>query len=770
MTEPESGLWAELKRRRVVRVGIVYAIVAVGVVEAADLILPRLALPEWTVTLVVVLAVLGFPVAVALAWAFDVTPDGIRRAPGAAGARDTARGPVGLSRVQWTAGRIAVAAAVVILAVAGGGWFLGRDEPAPELDDNAVAVLPFRVSGADPSLSYLREGVVDLLASKLTGEAGPRAVNPRALLAAWRRAAGSDTEDLPPDEATRLARSLGAGKVLVGDVVGSAGAVTIRAELIDAATGGRTDAEQTGRAEELTVMVDRLAATLLALEAGEDRRRLDQLTTTSLPAMRAYLQGQVEYRQARFSEAADHFDRAVTEDSTFALAAMGLAAALEWYAQRPGRAEAYRLAWAHRDRLSDRDRQLLTALVGPDYPAPSSRADDLRALRRALDSSPDDPELWYRVGDVLYHTGAQLGIEDALDRSAVHFERALELDPDFAPVAEHLFILHIRRDAVDQALEIGHRYLAMEGAGAPAIQWLMRQLGDETVPPLRIADLDVAGMLRVAVWSLDGAFFVDSAEAAMRIVKERLLESGTPFQNQSVTLGMGLLELRRGRPAAAAETFSGDQIAHSAFTHPLLPLEISEPAARRLQAELPDMNAPQQMIAEIFLAHWALRQGDPARTRSLLTVLDTATAGGGSTAAMRDLGRLLLQAELAVHDGRPGAADRVRALDRAALEVPPAGFMLEHVNAALVGLHEQRGDTEAAHAAARRRGFTVGMTMFVPELLREEGRLAELLGRRDEAIEAYRTYLAFRSDPEPAIAREVEQVQAALQRLVGEGG
>lgn len=138
-------------------------------------------------------------------------------------------------------------------------------------------------------------------------------------------------------------------------------------------------------------------------------------------------------------------------------------------------------------------------------------------------------------------------------------------------------------------------------------------------------------------------------------------------------------------------------------------------------------------------------------------------------AAVLDLGELLLEAEVVVHDGRADAADPVRTLDRAALGVPPAGLTLEFVNAALVMLHEEIGDGEAALAASRRRGFTVGIAMFAPELLREQGRLAALLGRRDEAIEAYRNYLAFRSDPEPAIAAEVEWVEAALQRLVGEG-
>ncbi len=77
-------LFAELKRRRVFRVMAVYGVVAFGIIEAADAIFPRMALPDWTVTLVVWLALLGFPVAIVLAWALEMTPEGVRRTTEAA--------------------------------------------------------------------------------------------------------------------------------------------------------------------------------------------------------------------------------------------------------------------------------------------------------------------------------------------------------------------------------------------------------------------------------------------------------------------------------------------------------------------------------------------------------------------------------------------------------------------------------------------------------------------------------------------------------------
>jgi hypothetical protein len=86
------SLFEELKRRKVVRVAVVYAATAFAIVQAADVMLPRLGVPDWTLTLIVVLVVLGFPVAVVLGWALELTPEGVRvtAATPTAGARAAA--------------------------------------------------------------------------------------------------------------------------------------------------------------------------------------------------------------------------------------------------------------------------------------------------------------------------------------------------------------------------------------------------------------------------------------------------------------------------------------------------------------------------------------------------------------------------------------------------------------------------------------------------------------------------------------------------------
>lgn len=160
-TLPE--LFAELKRRRVIRVLIAYVIAAVAVLQTASVLVPALLLPSRLMTVLAVLALVGLPVALVLAWMFDVTPGGVTRTDGVheevdSGALEPRRSLLPFAVVG-----------LVALAVFITGWFAFRrgDAVAAEVDAGLFAVLPFRVSGADPSLAYLQEGMVDLLSVKL---------------------------------------------------------------------------------------------------------------------------------------------------------------------------------------------------------------------------------------------------------------------------------------------------------------------------------------------------------------------------------------------------------------------------------------------------------------------------------------------------------------------------------------------------------------------------------------------------------------------------
>jgi hypothetical protein len=135
------------------------------------------------------------------------------------------------ARAPWVGRGALVAAGVVALALAAGLALALRQHPQP-VHAKVVAVAPFRISSADPGLTYLREGLVDLLAAKLGGAAGIRASDPRSVLAAWRSAAGSPAADLGQSDALRVAARLGAAQLVLGDLVGTPSRVTVHATLL----------------------------------------------------------------------------------------------------------------------------------------------------------------------------------------------------------------------------------------------------------------------------------------------------------------------------------------------------------------------------------------------------------------------------------------------------------------------------------------------------------------------------------------------------------
>src|SRR6478672_4553237 len=334
--------------------------------------------------------------------------------------------PIPLAKASARRRMIAVVAAVVV-AVAVGGWaiwerFRSRG-PAP--DPTMVAVVPFRVASADPALYYLREGMLDLLAAKLTGEGGLRATDPRQLLDAWRKAGGSESAELSRDDGLALARRLGAGRLLLGDVVGTPNRIVLTASLLGSAHGDSiAKLSVEGPPDSLAWLVDRLAARLLAETSAEGAAARASLTSTSLPALRAYLDGQAKMRRVDVMAAAKDFERALDADSTFALAALGLRMASSWYGEATLQQRGLDIAWRERARLSQRDQALLLAVAGPRYPEAPTTQELLEARERYLSVAPDRADAWYLLGDHVFHFGWVLNVPNPEERALESFRRA----------------------------------------------------------------------------------------------------------------------------------------------------------------------------------------------------------------------------------------------------------------------------------------------------------------------------------------------------------
>jgi eukaryotic-like serine/threonine-protein kinase len=706
---------------------------------------------------------------------------------------------------RWMVG-LAAAGLGLALAVAGYLWW---PRPTAALDADLVAVVPFRVRGAAPALGYLHEGMIDLVAARLTGEGGTRATDPGSVMAAWRRAAGSEADDLPERDALGLARRLGAGQLLVGGVVGTPDHVALTAALLPVEGGGRrAEARVEGVADSLPQLVDRLIAQLITEEAGAPHG-LAGLVNRPLPALRLYLEAQAAYRRADYPDAVVRLGQALDLDSTFALAGLRLASAAGWTTAPGAGRRGLERAWRSRDRLGPPDQALLMAEVGPDYPAVSPLAKHLAWWERAVDLAPDQPERWYELGDEYFHEGSYLQIESTRRRAAEAFRRSVALDSGSASLG-HLLEIAVLEDDSAAVRRLAPLYLARDSSGEllGLYRWRIAEgLHDEpglTALRARYREMGLPSLWRIMNLAvLDGTRMEDAESAAVAI----RAKAGRSSDWQRSKTYLHAFEINRGHPAKAlgdtARVDEDEYAPHTALYERVLDALYGDgdsangsEAARKLAglmvrpaSEGSDARAAAQTDLCVVTL-WRLSHGELVGAAPAIARLRSRVPGDApASLTANTVCAALLEAKLAAASGDAGAAaalDRLDALIRSGpggqRNGPPVSFTLspayvrstvgispcgfeDFVNLEVARLRERQGDIRAALSAVRRRAYAYHLTDYLAPHLREEGRLAALSGDTTGATRAYRHYLALRSDPEPALRPAVEAVRAELAKL-----
>jgi eukaryotic-like serine/threonine-protein kinase len=678
-------------------------------------------------------------------------------------------------------GRWLVAGGVVALALLAAAAWLRSRPSAPTLDPQVLAVVPFRVTGADASLRYLREGMLDLLATKLSGTRELRTVDPRTLLRAWRRAGGSAGSDVDRNEMLVLARAVGAGRILEGEIIGTPNRVVLNARLSSAAGRGEVRASVEGPADSLTSLVDRLAAQLLALGAGVEEHRLATLTTTSLPALRAYLDGRSAHRQGDFATARRHFDRAMELDSSFALAGLGRTESAIWlgeYTNGPGSL----LAWRHRDRLSPRDLALLRYMLGRRYPLFSNVKEGLADVEALVTLAPDSPEAWASLGDQTYHYGPLVGMSDASERSLQAYQRALALDSSFAPSLEHLHELFYGAGDTANARRAVALRLRVDSITplAAAVRWFARRLlADSMLGAVPLSDDSLLTRpFQVVGPAIRYGIGLADAESVLSLSRAKV---SNDTELKLVLLISRVFFLIRGQPRRA-QVGMRDPATPEERADAILDALYSDAdsvRAAKLAAEVPrTFTRPKPPILwGTIMEHYAAAQYDlnHGRTtaaknavqawRGSWTVQDTSYA-----VLLAAVNAILLDAQLAARDRRPDALARLTELD-SVLQAGPTWGGFEGLGDLIAArLWHERGDPVRALSTVRRRVAGLAIPPSYATSLREEARYAALAGEREDAIKAYRHYLALRSEAEPGVRPQVEAVRAELAALERESG
>ena len=673
---------------------------------------------------------------------------------------------------------ILVGAFAVLAAAAGLLW---RNLPlgvsSTRIQPNVIAVFPFRVTATDSSYNYLREGSVDLLSAQLTGGEVPRAVDSRTTLSAWQRAVRESQGDLNVEQSLALARHLGATQLLLGEIVIASGKKTVHG-LVLKVPGGQTIAEDavSGSVDEL-LLINRLVARLLAKSAGEGEARLPALSD-SLAAIKSYLAGMRAFRHGESGVARQHFDRALEIDSLFAVAALWQMLfddmGIDEIAQRTQH------AWKLRDRLSVRDRAVLTAQfgVGPNYPQTSSMAEFLAAAERAAQLNPDRPEIWYDFGsDMLVH-GPQV-FDDWKERAAAGLDSAIALDSTLGPAV---------RWRLETAFAMGdkqgiRRFSELSAAANPHGDYIVTDLwlaalalGDErSLATLgeRLEGVSDFVLSRLDQESALHGLPLANAELAIRHrMASRVLQ---PEARRTFRAALFDIAALRGRVRDATAYADSLTVVRRVVT-----VALTEPgyeAAAQTQLRAIEAQADTARDAEeiCYRELWHVAKGDTLTTHWAIDrirhlVRDLHPAAFPQVGRFDVCPRLL--AAMLEHAHRPsGPWPMLDSLDAVMLTGPGLELPGSVASLMIARWRAAEGNYRAALTAVRRRPFTHN-PLFVdvlPALLKEEGRLAALVGDTTGAVRAYRHYLALRDQPDPGIKEEeVRQVKAHLAVLVRE--
>jgi tetratricopeptide (TPR) repeat protein len=619
----------------------------------------------------------------------------------------------------------------------------GRSADKPTLDANLVAVAPFDVLA--PGMELWREGLVDVLSRSLDGAGALRTVSPALVVRGWSGRADRTS-------AESLARRSGAGLVLIGSVLPAGrDSVRLTATVLDAA-GNRpvADVDVRDRADRMDRIADSATIRLLrqlAPRAGGAAAR-SGLGSTSLPAIKEFLLAEQYYRRARWDSAMASAHRAVDLDSTFAPAIRRLGWATAWHSYDAGAAAPYLLRAASLNHgLAPRD-SLLLAIDSMFQLGFFGQQRVRRTIEEAVARYPDDPEIWYMMGEARTHQVSALGIPP--DAQIEAFERSLALDPGFAPSVFHLIGIYGALGDMKSVMTLIRR----AAVHAPGDQ-LFALLGT-----LAESRLDSAALVRhldsIPVNVLYGAHGItwvwrDSAESAVQLARALAGRREARRDSQSSPGPQDLLLLSleiRGHLREVHAALGDDAIGLMSVFRMLS----REKVAGYHRAAVAGATAGTTTL------QWLAEAGDTAALQRLLRAADSAAKAGVPD---REEDASWAQAFLAL-SRRDSAAALARML---AIPDSLCGCRPMALLARGRLIRSLRG-AEAAFDALRFATISSNpMTAITVVALLERAELAEQLGRRDDARRDYAFVRDIWRRADPELQPYVMRAREGLRRV-----
>ena len=421
----------ELQRRNVYRVAVTYTIVSWVLIQIATQVFPFFEIPVWAVRLVVLLLVLGFPVALILAWAFELTPEGIKRTEEVP-LHESIRRHTGRKLLALAAVAAAIAVGLYLVPFARHSWTNPKPDAAPGLaiPEKSIAVLPFSNLSAEQENAFFTDGIQDEILADLAKVADLKVIS---------RTSVTGYKAEVPRNAREIGRQLGVAHLLEGSVQRTKTRLRVTAQLIDARTDEHQWAEHYDRdlSDIFAIQTEIAQAITGQLEARLSAREKAAIepSTRNIGAFDLYLQAKeliknfpdTENWKETLLKAVRLLDEAISRDPNFALAYCWLAIAdddLYWNGldRTPARLD---LAQASVERALALVPDLGEAHLAQAFLYYHGKRDYTRAFQELALASrtlPNSAEVSYLAGTIARRQGRW-------DDSVKNLEKAYELDP-----------------------------------------------------------------------------------------------------------------------------------------------------------------------------------------------------------------------------------------------------------------------------------------------------------------------------------------------------
>ena len=408
-----------------------YAATAFIIMEAGEIMLPRLGLPDWTVTFIIVLIIIGFPITVIFSWIFDITPEGVKKTESIEVAKEPEPPSAPVKR-RLKVSDLIIAVLVVVVVILAYPKIFKRDKNKDIKDPDgriSIAIMPFKNLTSDTLYNVWQEGIQSLLINSLSNSRELAIRQSQTMFDVLESSGHENYASFTPNMGSEIAQKLETNSYIFGSIIKAGNKIRISAQLRDANSqeiyktyevGGNTESDILTMADSLSNFLKNYFE-IEVLNQDVDYETRNFTKTTSGNAYRNYIQGRNLFWAGDHQSAIHFFNNALEIDSNFIYANIFLGWSYGWLDRHKERKQLFDKLNIQIDRYTYLEK---LQVLFPKNWSDKNPLDGIKNLKLQLEYDPKQRVVWYQLG-ATYQVISQYG------KAAEAFEKSLQIDNEW---------------------------------------------------------------------------------------------------------------------------------------------------------------------------------------------------------------------------------------------------------------------------------------------------------------------------------------------------